>query len=614
MIKLKHSKKDTKSFLKKALKKFNENTKNPEIFLSIQQENSENIKNLLKSLYDFSKTLENDGKTNATESLPELIIESLDEEQIWNQLELQNSELFNENLTKTSNLLSFDEKKYQLNYNLPENGAVSASESDEKSSDQEMPSENESDKEEIIEKKSKKSRQSKNSSVLDDQFFKLDEMNKFLDDEDKREMRKTSGKPDNSLIEIDYFNDNISELDDDGSDDEINYSNFFDDEEDENSQPDNESSENEESSKRKVKFDLSSNKEKYLSDDNDFEENENDYKNNDNESDTEKPKSSFELRQEKLQKQIDRLEDRAMKEKSWQLKGEVTADSRPQNSLLEEILDFESTTRPAPVITEETTMKLEDIIRQRIKDKSWDDVERKIKPVDNPQEYRKQLVLDSEKSKLSLAELYEKDYLNKVAKPNEDDPVEEEPKEHKEIRKLMKSLIAKLDALSNYHFTPKPAIPELKIITNTPAINMEEVAPISFSNAAMLAPEEVKRKLKGDVLGKDERTKTDKNRERRKKKRLQKAKHKREEQQLLEREAKGIKNNSLDVKKKLLDKVTKNTNVNLMNDTGSTKALKTSKAFFTQLQDEVSTQIKSKSKAETTNRNKKAFTATHLKL
>jgi U3 small nucleolar RNA-associated protein MPP10 len=58
--------------------------------------------------------------------------------------------------------------------------------------------------------------------------------------------------------------------------------------------------------------------------------------------------------------------------------GEAAAPVRPENSLLAEDLDFISGVRETPVITEAVSKNLEDIIKQRVKDQAWDDVQRKV--------------------------------------------------------------------------------------------------------------------------------------------------------------------------------------------------------------------------------------------
>lgn len=71
---------------------------------------------------------------------------------------------------------------------------------------------------------------------------------------------------------------------------------------------------------------------------------------------TNKPKeenkilSTLEKRSERLNKRISQLEEDAVSiNKPWPLKGEVTAKDRPQNSLLEEAVEFDVCTRPGKI-------------------------------------------------------------------------------------------------------------------------------------------------------------------------------------------------------------------------------------------------------------------------
>ncbi|KAL6432121.1 hypothetical protein ACFW04_006678 [Cataglyphis niger] len=585
------------------------------------------ITDLTKRIYDFTKAQ----FCRNTNALPELVIEGFDEEQIWQQLELQNEDeityLSNE-ISKTNNkklMIPVSSMKPELmeieNDNLEQENEYT-------SDDKESKDETEEIKGNLRKRKHDKKKKKK-TSIVDDKFFKLQELDEYLTKEEKKE--KQDDNDDESDNEsVDLFNDISEEENEDNAEGKyIKYADFFDSPESENEQLDgnkdhdeniNDSEEeklesedeemnaeeidddddddkDEESQKiKKVRFNLTND-----SDETDSLENKANLRKEDKEEEEiekdMRPKSTLEARQERLLMRIKELEEEAIGEKPWQLKGEVSGPNRPQNSLLEEFVEIDINTKPAPAITEETTLKLEDIIKQRIKDKAWDDVEKKFKPVETPLEYKKKLILDQEKSKESLSQIYEKEYLQQkqTLNPENKEKKREESQLHSEIRQMMRSLMSKLDALSNYHYTPKLAKPEIKIISNVPAIRMEEVAPVTTSDATLLAPEEIKTKPRGDVIGKSERTKTDMKRERRRKKLKQ-----RNKQQAIEKKEKlkalkpGISKKYEDKKEKamLLKKVTKDRNITKLDETH--KIAKSSTAFFAQLQNQVKNKIKRK--------------------
>lgn len=60
--------------------------------------------------------------------------------------------------------------------------------------------------------------------------------------------------------------------------------------------------------------------------------------------------STLEMRSERINKRIAKLEEEAISDnKPWALKGEVAAKDRPQNSLLEEAVEFDVCTRPGKI-------------------------------------------------------------------------------------------------------------------------------------------------------------------------------------------------------------------------------------------------------------------------
>ena len=145
------------------------------------------------------------------------------------------------------------------------------------------------------------------------------------------------------------------------------------------------------------------------------------------------------------------------------------------------------------------------MIKQRIRDELWDDVERKVEDKD-PKTNRELDEVSTEKSKVGLGDIYAKEYEENVLGNKSAKDIEKQ-KLYDEITGIWNELSSKLDAMSNYHFTPKPVVEDIQIKSNVSSIQMEEVLPMGVSAASRFAPEEVFRKKRGRegvLIGEDE--------------------------------------------------------------------------------------------------------------
>ncbi|CCK71651.1 rRNA-processing protein MPP10 KNAG_0H02360 [Huiozyma naganishii CBS 8797] len=331
-------------------------------------------------------------------------------------------------------------------------------------------------------KSSSKSNEGKNRETdeeLNDKFFDIDEFN-------RQTLAQEDGgvEEDDDEEEVDYFADVPSE-----EDEEVLYFDDFFDKPKESKKQDRDNSKEEDKEEDEEEDD----NDEYVSAINSakldlFEEED---ENEEEESDLSSKKdklTSFERQQLEIQEQIALLEEEAVAEKKWALKGEVNAKNRPENALLTEDLEFERTAKPVPIITTEVTETLEEMIRRRIKDSNFDDLARRV-AVDLSKKQRKPAFeLSDTKSSKSLAEIYENDYKG----VKDDEEISEElKKSHDEITEMFNDLNYKLDALSSAHFVPKPAQKTMEVRVNTAAITMEDAQPLTMSSASTLAPQEV---------------------------------------------------------------------------------------------------------------------------
>uniref|UniRef100_A0A915AP86 Uncharacterized protein n=2 Tax=Parascaris univalens TaxID=6257 RepID=A0A915AP86_PARUN len=433
-------------------------------------------------------------------------------------------------------------------------------------------------------------------TVVDDRFFSLAEMEDYLNDEERKNASEG-------------FFDDIEDRDDTADFPvDYHYSDFFSSVEEETSSAavpkekktkkqkltaTSQVERNEESGKRKKKkkvhFDVD--------EENDDEETlPNGRINNENVEerpillgaieDERNEESEFEKRQKKMRSKIAAIEEANLAPRNWEMGGEVSSFERDENTLLEQHIAFDHSAKSAPIITVDSTTKLEALIIQRIKDKVFDDVERKVRELEAGSSYRASV--EEPLVKKSLAEVYEEQFQKAQEGESRDVKVDEKIAE---IEKLMNDLFKKLDALSHFRYIPAEVRPEVRIVSNVASLQKEEVGPMASTDDVLMAPEEIKKHEKGAVKSKEERDGTDRARERRKKKKMQRvkilSKRSREEQDVASSSV-----NKVSKKKKKKRRVDRDAADG--DDRSTTENIKTT-SFFKQLHQTVANELKEKS-------------------
>ncbi|CAN6717998.1 unnamed protein product [Malus baccata var. baccata] len=481
----------------------------------------------------------------------QLLVDGFDAEQIWQQIDLQSQPLIstlrrdlkrfekNPDEIKTLKVVvqgeekvlearsqglkaeigGFEEELDGFDDDGDDEEAEEEEEEDEGSESEEVDREDEEEREES-------ESEGESNNAIEDGFFKIKDLKKSLEESEAMEYgldktdkkKKKRGDDEDNEDDEDEEDEGLGDLaigdDEDDKDKFARYDDFY-------------GGKKEKPSKRRSKLvdeseDLGTNDgEEDEKDEEEDDQDEDDQEGDENEQEDDKKQtalSTHEKKLKKLQSQIEEMEKANLEPKSWIMQGEVTAATRPKNSALEVDLDFEHNVRPAPVITEEVTTSIEDMIKKRIEEGRFDDVQKApTLPSKAPREFKE---LDENKSKKGLADVYEEEYVQKTSLSSA--PLSLTDKQKDEASKLFKKLCLKLDALSHYHFTPKPVIEDMSVQANVPALAMEEIAPVAVSDAAMLAPEEVF-SGKGDIKEETELTQAERKRRRANKKRKFKA-------------------------------------------------------------------------------------------
>ncbi|KAE9453734.1 hypothetical protein C3L33_14363, partial [Rhododendron williamsianum] len=467
-----------------------------------------------------------------------LLVNGFDAEQIWQQIDLQSQPLisslrrelkrFEKNPEEISKLFGLDEEREgeeREREGVLEGEAEGFEELDEGFDDDDEEEENEEESEEGEGEEDEEEGNDDGENGVEDRFLKIKELEEYMEEDEAREYgikkeKKRGGGKLSKRIEDDEEDEEEEEDEDEEEDEEGDGLGIFGadlgDEEEGARYEDFYGPKKKDNQKRKPK---------QMYDSDQLGDEQEDDKTLGNQ---EQNLSTHEEQLKKVQTKIEEMEKANLNPKTWTMQGEITAAKRPMNSALEVDLDFEHNVRPTPVITEEVTASIEELIQKRILEKAPD------LPSKAPKERKE---LDENKSKTGLAEIYEEEYVQKTGLVSTALSFSDEQKKEfpfmitltlgiyncDQASILFKKLCLKLDALSHFHFTPKPVIEDMSIQTNVPALAMEEIAPLAVSDAAMLAPEEVFAG-KGDIKEETELTQAERKRRRADKKRKFKGK------------------------------------------------------------------------------------------
>lgn len=114
-----------------------------------QKEKAEIIKEkLLSTIYTYSKSIDKKRKSKA---LPKLIVNGMDDESIWQQMEIQNEESFQSNIKNVSKFLAASTDKFKLNLSDMLESEEELEEGEQSSLDEEDVADDKSEESEISE-------------------------------------------------------------------------------------------------------------------------------------------------------------------------------------------------------------------------------------------------------------------------------------------------------------------------------------------------------------------------------------------------------------------------------------------------------------------------------